>query len=108
MLTRRLQISSLTWLAMIFFASTSCNARQLDAQAALQDAKLYFTAPLRWDAHDWSYFGATVLAVAAAHEYDDNVRAHFGAPIATGSKDPHSSRDWMPAAAMVGLTWVSA
>jgi hypothetical protein len=97
------------WLITIaFFASTSCNARQLDARAALEDTELFFTAPLRWDARDWTFFSATLVAIAAAHQYDDNVRAHFGAPMATSGKDPHSSRDWMPAAAMVGLTWASA
>jgi membrane-associated phospholipid phosphatase len=96
------------WVATLLIASTSCNARQLDARAALEDTKLYFTAPLRWDARDWTYFGATIAAVAAAHEYDDNVRAHFGEPVATAGHDPHSKRDWAPAAAMIGLTWASA
>jgi membrane-associated phospholipid phosphatase len=86
----------------------SCNASPLDARAAVKDAGLYFTAPLRWDAQDWAWFGGAALAIAAAHEYDDNVRAHFGATVATASKDPHSTRDWAPAAAMVGLTWASA
>jgi hypothetical protein len=108
MSTYRLLLSPATLLAATFFACASCNASELDARAALEDAKLYFTAPLRWDVRDWSYFGATALAVAAAHEYDDNVRAHFGETIATSSKDPHSSRDWVPAVAMVGLTWGAA
>jgi hypothetical protein len=96
-------------LAATFFACASCNAGQLDARAALEDTKLYFTAPLRWDLRDWTYFGATALAIAAAHEYDGNVRAHFGTAITTsGNQDPHSSRDWGPAAAMVGLTWAYA
>lgn len=96
-------------LATAVFASASCHAGELDARAALEDAKLYITAPLRWDMQDWSYFGATVLAVAAAHEYDDNVRAHFGVPSPTATDpDPHERRDWAPAAAMVGLTWASA
>jgi membrane-associated phospholipid phosphatase len=94
--------------ATLLFACAPCNARELDARAALQDAGLYFTAPLRWDVRDWSYFGATALAIAAAHEYDDNVRAHFGTTIATSNQDPHSTRDWAPAAAMVGLTWAGA
>jgi membrane-associated phospholipid phosphatase len=95
-------------LAVTFFACPACQARELDAPTALEDAKLYFTAPLRWDVSDWTYFGATALAVAAAHEYDDNVRSHFGTPIATGNPDPHSTRDWAPAAAMIGLTWAGA
>jgi hypothetical protein len=95
--------------AATFFACASCNAGQLDARAALEDTKLYFTAPLRWDARDWSLFGATALAVAAAHEYDDNVRAHFAKTTTTaGENDPNSNRDWRPAAAMLGLTWAYA
>jgi hypothetical protein len=91
------------------FACASCNAGQLDAHAALEDAKLFVTAPLRWDARDWTYFGATALAVAAAHEYDDDVRTHFARNSATtDDRDPHSTRDWGPAAAMVGLTWAYA
>ncbi len=50
-----------TLLAATFFACASCNAGQLDARAALEDTKLYFTAPLRWDAQGWSIFGATAL-----------------------------------------------
>lgn len=81
----------------------------MDGRAALEDAKLYFTAPLRWDVGDWTYFGATLAAVAAAHEYDDNVRAHFCVPSPTATnQDPHDKWDWAPAAAIVGLTWASA
>lgn len=104
----RLLRSPVALLAVILFACPSSHAGQLDARAALEDAELYFTSPLRWDARDWTYFGATALAIATAHEYDDNVRAHFGATVASGNKDPHSTRDWAPAAAMVGLTWAAA
>src|SRR5215475_16186262 len=104
----RMLRSSVTLSAVMFLASKSCNAGELDARGAFEDAKLYFTAPLRWDERDWGYFGATMLAVAAAHEYDDNVRAHFGTAVATSNQDPHSTRDWAPAAAMVGLTWACA
>lgn len=99
---------ALAVLATSFFACASCQARELDAQAALEDAKLYFTAPLRWDARDWSYFGATLAAVAVAHEYDDNVRNHFGVAGTATNPDPHDKRDWAPAAAMVGVTWAAA
>lgn len=97
------------WMAASVFVCASCHARDLDGRAVLEDSKLFFTAPLRWDARDWTYFGATLVAVAAAHEYDDNVRSHFGTTLVTTSnEDPHSSRDWAPAAAMVGLTWAYA
>jgi membrane-associated phospholipid phosphatase len=76
----------------------------------LDDAKLYFTAPLRWDADDWAYFGGTMLAIGAAHEYDDNVRRHFGTIVTAdaANPDPHESRDWGPALGMIGLTWAYA
>jgi hypothetical protein len=48
----------------------------------LEDTKLYFTSPLRWDEEDWLYFGGALLAIGAAHSFDARVRDHF----ATGSK----------------------
>jgi membrane-associated phospholipid phosphatase len=107
--THPLLRSPITLLATTLVACASCDARELDASAALEDARLYVSAPLRWDARDWGYFGASALAVAAAHEYDDNVRDHFGAPYASkDDRDPHATRDWAPAAAIVGLTWAAA
>lgn len=106
--THRTLYSLACLLTLSILACTPGNASPLDARAAVKDAGLYFTAPLRWDAQDWTWFGATALAIAAAHEYDDNVRAHFGDTVATANKDPHSTRDWAPAAAMIGLTWASA
>ena len=97
-----------TVLGASLLACTSAHAGPL-VDSAIEETKLFVTAPLRWDSRDWTYFGATALAVAAAHEYDDNVRDHFrkGSTI-TGEQDPHSSRDWRPAAAMLGLTWAYA
>jgi hypothetical protein len=48
----------------------------------LEDTKLYFTAPLRWDGEDWVAFGGILAAIGAAHQFDEKVREHF----ATGSK----------------------
>lgn len=85
------------------------NAGAPNATALIEDAKLYVTAPLRWDAEDWGYFGGTLVAIAAAHEYDDNVRAHFSnASALKDGKDKNDTRDLMPAAAIVGLTWAYA
>jgi membrane-associated phospholipid phosphatase len=76
----------------------------------LEDTRLYVTAPLRWDATDWSYVGGAVAMVAAAHEFDDKVRTHFAGdrPIVLDGKDPHSTRDALPAAAIVVGTWAYA
>jgi membrane-associated phospholipid phosphatase len=74
------------------------------------DAKLYFTAPARWDVTDWAYFGGTLLAIGAAHEYDGSVRTHFThiSPADLNGKDAHSVRDAIPAAAAVAGTWAFA
>ena len=90
--------------------SEHCAAGQLNGPALLEDTKLYFTAPLRWDEQDWLYFGGTLLAIGAAHEYDDNVRAHFaaGSAPALDGKDPNSMRDAAPTAAIVAATWAFA
>lgn len=96
-------------LAVAILAGTSlpCRAGDLTGPALIDDAKLYFTAPLRWDERDWLTFGGTLLAIGAAHEYDDNVRAHYTknstAPL--DGSDPHSTRDAIPTFAIVAATW---
>jgi membrane-associated phospholipid phosphatase len=91
-------------------AALPCQASDSAVSQTLDDAKLYFTAPLHWDERNWAWFGGSLLAIGAAHEYDANVRRHFGTvqdPAST-NPDPHDSRDWAPAAAIVGLTWAYA
>src|SRR5512134_2277793 len=41
------------------------------------DAKDYVTAPLHAGRQQWVRFGATLGAIAFAHQYDDDVREHF-------------------------------
>ena len=102
----------LPWLLLVagVWLSMPCAAEPLDGHALLEDTKLYFTAPLRWDQHDWLYFGGTLVAIGVAHEYDDNVRAHFatGSNATLDGTDPNSARDAVPAAAMVVGTWAFA
>jgi membrane-associated phospholipid phosphatase len=105
-------------LAAAFFAlpigglsiPAGANAQGLDVRTALEDTKLYFTAPLRWDAKDWEYVGGVVGAVVIAHQFDDNVRQHFIARSGgvLDGKDPNSTRDALPAAAVVAGTWAYA
>src|ERR1700687_4076109 len=85
-------------------------AETLGIRAALDDAGQYFTAPLRWDAEDWTYFGVTLAAVAAAHEFDSNVRTHFatGSNAVLNAKDKNSARDALPAGALIAGTWATA
>src|SRR5260370_13502717 len=77
---------------------------------AFDDAEQYFTAPLRWDAEDWAYFGVTLAAVAAAHEFDSTVRTHFatGSNAVLSAKDKNSTRDALPAGALIAGTWAIA
>ena len=76
----------------------------------LDDTRAYFTAPLHWDATDWTHFGATVALVAASHEFDGKTRDHFAPDdgIVLDGKDRHSTRDALPAAAVVAGTWAYA
>lgn len=91
-------------------AATSGWAGDLGLPAAVADTKLYFTAPLRWDKTDWTYFGGTLLAVAAAHQYDSDVRDYFvgKAHAAAPGKDPDSLQQALPAAALVAGTFVAS
>lgn len=77
---------------------------------ALDDAGQYFTSPIRWDAEDWAYFGISLGAVAAAHEFDSTVRTHFatGANAVLTAKDKNSVRDALPAVALIAGTWATA
>jgi membrane-associated phospholipid phosphatase len=73
------------------------------------DIKAYFTAPLRWDAGDWAWFGGSLLAIGAAHHYDTQVRTHFVEK--EGPKVGSNSEDWqdaLPTVAVIGATWLYA
>src|SRR3954451_22418559 len=97
------------WVLVCMCWTVQCEAGDFTLPGAWQDTKLYFTAPLRWDSNDWLLFGSSVAAIAAAHELDGRTRNHFAGttPILDG-KDPHSTRDALPAAALVGGTFVLA
>ncbi len=73
------------------------------------DIKAYFTAPLHWDKGDWGWFGASLLAIGAAHHYDEQVRTHFiekeGPTVGSKSED---LPDALPAVALLGGTWLYA
>lgn len=85
-------------------------AQAVQPGEALQDAKLYFTAPLRWDGRGWLEFGGTLVALGIAHEFDDDVRDHFagGSSDALDGRDPHSSDDALPFAVLLAGTWALA
>jgi membrane-associated phospholipid phosphatase len=77
---------------------------------ALEDTKLYFTAPVRWDSQDWLFFGGALLAVGASHEFDSRVRTHFATPNDSqlNGKDRNSVRDALPAVALIAGTGLYA
>lgn len=88
-------------LALLVWPGSS-SADPTSVGGVLQDAKLYVTAPLRWDAEDWLYFGAALTAIGAAHEFDSRVRTHFVDPKQPlNGEDKNSARDALPAAALV-------
>ena len=96
--------------AALFACATPAAADSRIAHDFAEDAKLYFTAPVRWDGRDWLHVGETVALVGIAHQFDDDVRTHFVAGIAAplSGKDTHSARDALPAATIVLGTWAAA
>jgi hypothetical protein len=77
----------------------------------LEDTKLYFTAPLRWDEEDWLYFGGALVAIGAAHSFDERVRDHFATgskAVLNGGEDKNSLRDAAPTVALIAGTGLAA
>jgi membrane-associated phospholipid phosphatase len=77
---------------------------------ALEDTKLYFTAPVRWDSQDWMYFGGALLAVGASHAFDGRVRTHFATANDSqlNGEDRNAWRDALPAVALIAGTGLYA
>jgi len=69
----KFRAATIAWIAVGLF---SLHAHAADSFVArtLEDTKLYFTAPLRWDEEDWIYFGGALVAIGVAHSFDDRVR----------------------------------
>jgi membrane-associated phospholipid phosphatase len=81
------------------------------AKSVLEDTKLYFTAPLRWDEEDWIAFGGALVAIGAAHQVDASVRDHFATgakAVLNGGEDKNSLRDAAPTAALLAGTGLYA
>ncbi|HMI52240.1 MAG TPA: hypothetical protein VK525_12065, partial [Candidatus Saccharimonadales bacterium] len=94
----------------VFHSALAADSEPFSLQTALQDTKLYFTAPLRWDQQDWMYFGGALVAIATAHQFDQRVRDHFatGSKALNGGQDTNSFRDAVPTIALIAGTGVSA
>ena len=91
-------------------AVSTTHAETSKVREVFTDAGLYFTAPIRWDQENWTAFGASLLAIGVAHEYDDDVRAHFldGSHAQGPGEDRKSTEDAIPAALLLGGTVVAA
>ncbi len=81
-----------------------------DAPSVLEDVKLYFTAPLRWDAGDWVFFGGALAAIGVSHEFDGRVRSRYatGANAILNGENKHSLRDAAPTVALIAGTFAYA
>jgi hypothetical protein len=81
-----------------------------DSTTVAKDIKAYVTAPLHARRTQWIGFGAVLGVIAAAHQYDDEVRKHFETSVYTPGESPdtHESRDAIPAALALGATWATA
>jgi membrane-associated phospholipid phosphatase len=103
------RLAALT-LVGVFCMQSACFADSVDVRGLLEDTKLYFTAPVRWDRYDWMDFGISLAAIGAAHEFDSRVRNNFavGSRAVLDGQDKNSLRDALPAAALVAGTWVYA
>jgi hypothetical protein len=101
--SRGLLVCALAW-------SATCSAGNLEARTILEDTKLYFTAPLSWDEGNWKAFGASLVAIGVAYQFDDDVRAHFvdGSHAAAPGQDPDSAKAALPAALLLGGTLAAA
>ena len=96
------------FVALGLIGGPGARAEDFTLSDAWSDTTLYFTSPLRWDRPAWERFGATVAAVAVAHEFDGKVRDHFaGKSPSLDGKDKNSTRDAVPAAAIVAGTLVA-
>jgi membrane-associated phospholipid phosphatase len=106
----RITFAVLAWVAAGLLPSIGRSADSF-VDTTLEDTKLYFTAPLRWDEEDWLYFGGALVAIGAAHQFDGRVRDHFATgskAILNGGEDKNSLRDAAPTVALIAGTGLFA
>jgi hypothetical protein len=107
---KRMKWVMLGWAVIGIFPVVGRTADSL-LDTTLEDTKLYFTAPLRWDEEDWLYFGGALVAIGAAHSFDTRVRDHFATgsnAVLNGGEDKNSLRDAAPTLAIVAGTGLYA
>jgi len=106
----RMKCAMLGWAAIGFFPVVGRTADSL-LDYTLEDTKLYFTSPLRWDEQDWLYFGGALVAIGAAHSFDERVRDHFATgskAVLNGGEDKNGLRDAAPTVALIAGTGLYA
>ncbi len=92
-------------------ADVDANRSAISFRGILEDTKLYFTAPVRWDEEDWLEFGGSLVAIGAAHEFDAKIRDHFAKgskAVLNGGQDTNSLRDAAPMVALIAGTGMFA
>jgi membrane-associated phospholipid phosphatase len=107
--TRTIALALGTWTTIGLFPNSGRADSLLGT--TLEDTKLYFTAPVRWDEEDWLYFGGALIAIGAAHSFDERVREHFATgskAILNGGEDKNSLRDAAPTVALIAGTGLYA
>jgi membrane-associated phospholipid phosphatase len=106
----RTRLALLGWVVVGILPSIGRTADSL-LDTTLEDTKLYFTSPLRWDEEDWLYFGGALVAVGVAHSFDERARDHFATgskAILNGGEDKNSLRDAAPTVAIIAGTGLYA
>jgi membrane-associated phospholipid phosphatase len=106
----RATLATLAWVVIGFSPLLGRTADSL-VNTTLEDTKLYFTTPIRWNEEDWLYFGAALAVTAAAHQFDEKVRDHFAAgsqAMLNGGEDKNSLRDAAPTVALIAGTGLYA
>jgi membrane-associated phospholipid phosphatase len=79
-----------------------------EKRGLLTDVKLYFTAPLRWNAQDWAWVGGALAFIGATHAYDSQVRTHFVSGRNPSTINSDDAQDFAPTLAVLLATWGSA
>lgn len=70
-----------------------------------EEIKRFAVSPLHWERRQWLHFGGVLAAVDLAYQYDDKVRNHFRND---GTPNYHEAQDALPAAVVLGTTWLWA
>jgi membrane-associated phospholipid phosphatase len=106
----RTKWAPLGWACVAMFPMAGHTAESL-LDTTLEDTKLYFTSPARWDEEDWLYFGGALIAIGAAHSFDERVRDHFATgskAVLNGGEDKNTLRDAAPTVALIAGTGLYA